>query len=182
MLFIANNANYQKFEALFNQYYSGLIVYASHFTGNRESAEDLVHDLFIHLWENCGLLETENIKAYLFTSIRNRALNYLSHLKIRNEYQEKTLRQGDVTGLLTWEYYVETELRQHIETAINHLSPQTRKIFLMSRFDHKTAAAIASELDLSPRTVEKHIEIALKNLKKELADYLPATLLFWLFS
>lgn len=93
-------------------------------------------------------------KPTLFASIRNRALNYLTHLKIRNDYQEKILQQGDITGLLTWEYYVEAELRQHIETAINHLPPQARKIFLMSRFDHKTAATIAVGIGVIPRTVE----------------------------
>ena len=106
----------------------------------------------------------------LFTSIRHRCLNYLDHLKIRNEYQEKILQKRDITGMLTWEYYVEAELRQHIETAIDHLPPQARKIFLMNRFDRKTAVTIAAELGLSPRTVEKHLEIALKNLKKELKD------------
>ena len=45
----------------------------------------------------------------------------------------------------------------------------------------KTAVTIASELGLSPRTVEKHLEVALKSLKKELKDYLPTTLLLWLF-
>lgn len=177
---VSPSAEYQKFEILFKRYYSGLVVYASRFTGESESAEDLVHDLYIHIWEDSHLLETENIKAYLFTSIRHRCLNYLAHLKIRNEYQEKIMQQGDLTGMLTWEYYIEEEMRQHIETAINHLPPQARKIFLMNRFDHKTAAAIAIELDLSPRTVEKHLEVALKNLKKELIDYLPGCLLFWL--
>ena len=130
---------YQKFETLFKQYYSGLVVYASRFTGNTENAEDLVHDLFIHIWEDNRILGTDHIKAYLFTSIRHRCLNYLDHLKIRNEYQEKILQKGDITGMLTWEYYVEAELRQHIETAIDHLPPQARKIFLMNRFDRKTA-------------------------------------------
>lgn len=171
---------YQQFEILFNRYYSGLVMYARKFTDDTESAEDLVHDLFIHLWENVGLLNIENIKSYLFTSIRHRCLNYLAYLKIRSEYQEKILQKGDITGLLTWEYYVEEELRQHIETAINNLPPQARKIFLMSRFEHKTAVTIATELDLSPRTVEKHIEVALKSLRKELADYLPASLLLWI--
>ena len=95
--------------------------------------------------------------------------------------KEKILQKGDITGMLTWEYYVEAELRQHIETAIDHLPPQARKIFLMNRFDRKTAVTIASELGLSPRTVEKHLEVALKSLKKELKDYLPTTLLLWLF-
>ena len=152
---------YQKFETLFKQYYSGLVVYASRFTGNTENAEDLVHDLFIHIWEDNRILGTDHIKAYLFTSIRHRCLNYLDHLKIRNEYQEKILQKGDITGMLTWEYYVEAELRQHIETAIDHLPPQARKIFLMNRFDRKTAVTIAAELGLSPRTVEKHLEVAL---------------------
>ena len=73
---------YQKFETLFKQYYSGLVVYASRFTGNTENAEDLVHDLFIHIWEDNRILGTDHIKAYLFTSIRHRCLNYLDHLKI----------------------------------------------------------------------------------------------------
>ena len=173
---------YRKFELLFKRYYSGLVVYASRFTGRTETAEDLVHDLFVHIWENDrSLLENQQVKYYLFTSVRHRCLNYLAHLKVRNEYQEKILQKRDITGMLTWEYYVEAELRQHIETAIDHLPPQARKIFLMNRFDRKTAVTIAAELGLSPRTVEKHLEIALKNLKKELKDYLPATLLLWLF-
>ena len=50
---------YQKFETLFKQYYSGLVVYASRFTGNTENAEDLVHDLFIHIWEDNRILGTD---------------------------------------------------------------------------------------------------------------------------
>ena len=79
------------------------------------------------LQEDNRILGTDHIKAYLFTSIRHRCLNYLDHLKIRNEYQEKILQKRDITGMLTWEYYVEAELRQHIETAIDHLPPQARK-------------------------------------------------------
>ena len=169
---------YQRFEILFKRFYNGLVVYARHFTGVPEIAEDLVHDLFIHIWEDNRILKTENIKSYLFTSIRHRCLNYLSHLKILNEYQEKIMQKGDVIGMLTWEYYIEEELRQHIVTAIDHLPPQARKIFIMNRFDHKTATEIAKELGLSSRTVEKHLELAIKSLKKELAEYLPTIILF----
>ena len=61
---------YQKFETLFKQYYSGLVVYASRFTGNTENAEDFVHDLFIHIWEDNRILGTDHIKAYLFRNIQ----------------------------------------------------------------------------------------------------------------
>ena len=120
------------------------------------------------------------LKAYLFSSVHNRCLNYLEQLNVRNKYQEQILQKGDITGLLTWEYYVESELQEHIEKAINQLPPQCRKIFIMNRFNDKSIAQIAEELEISPRTVEKHIEVALKKLRQELSDYLPAGLLFWL--
>lgn len=171
---------YNKFEVLFRKYYPGLVIYASRLIENREVAEDLIHDLFVHIWEKIDSLEAENIKAYLFISIRHRCLNYLEHLHIHTEYQKKIIQKGDIISSLTWEYFVESELRERLEAAIHKLPPQAQKIFLMSRFDNKTAIVIANELGLSPRTVEKHMEIALKTLKKELSDYLPMGILFFL--
>ena len=175
------NIEKKTFESLFNLYYSGLIVYANRFTNQIEISEDIVHDVFITLWEKKDSLLMESAKAYLFSSVRNRCLNHLEQLKVRNEYQEQLLQKGDITGLLTWEYYVESELREHIEKAIRQLPPQCQKIFIMNRFDGKSIAQIAEELEISPRTAEKHIEVALKKLRQELADYLPTGLLFWLF-
>ena len=169
-----------KFESTFNLYYSGLIVYANRFTGQTEISEDIVHDVFITLWEKRDSLQMNSAKAYLFSSVRNRCLNHLEQLKVRNEYQELILQKGDLTGQLTWEYYVERELQEHIERAIQKLPPQCQKIFIMNRFDSKSITDIAEELNISPRTAEKHIEVALKKLRLELADYLPAGLLFWL--
>lgn len=177
----ARNHN-SEFESVFNLYYSGLIVYANHFTGQMEISEDIVHDVFIALWEKWESLQMNSTKAYLFSSVRNRCLNHLEQLKVRNEYQEIILQKGDITGQLTWEYYVESELQEHIERAIQKLPPQCQKIFIMNRFDGKSIAQIAEELNISPRTAEKHIEVALKKLRQELADYLPAGLLFWLLN
>ena len=176
------NIEKKTFESLFNLYDSGLIVYANRFTNQIEISEDIVHDVFITLWEKKDSLLMESAKAYLFSSVRNRCLNHLEQLKVRNEYQEQLLQKGDITGLLTWEYYVESELREHIEKAIRQLPPQCQKIFIMNRFDGKSIAQIAEELEISPRTAEKHIEVALKKLRQELADYLPTGLLFWLLN
>lgn len=166
---------------LFNRYYSGLVVYAKHLLGSETNAEDIVHDVFASLWEKRETLDvTISIKSYLFASVRNRCLNYIIHLRVHNEYQEAILRKGDVSGMLTWDYYVESELSEMIEKAIDKLPPQCKRIFLMSRFEDKTAQQIAVELTISPRTVEKHMEKALRLLRLELQDYLPISLLLWL--
>lgn len=166
---------------LFNRYYSGLVVYAKHLLGSETHAEDIVHDIFTSLWEKRETLDvTISIKSYLFASVRNRCLNHLIHQRVHDEYQEAVLHKGDVSGMLTWDYYVESELSEMIEKAIDKLPPQCRKIFIMSRFEEKTAQEIADNLSISPRTVEKHIEKALRLLRLELQDYLPLGLLLWL--
>lgn len=170
------------FEKLFNTYYSGLVVYASRFTKDTAVAEDIVSDVFASVWENRSVLYLENTKSYLFSAVRNRSLNYLEQLKVRDDYQEEAMRKGEASGSLTWEYYVEGELREAIDKAIDTLPPQCKKVFTESRFKHKNVDEIARELDLSPRTVEKHIEVALKKLRVELQDYLPAAVLTWLLT
>ena len=177
---IQTDRNIDLFESLFNTYYSGLIVYATHLTGDTATAEDIVCDIFTSVWEKKEVLQMEERKAYLFSSVRNRSLNYLAQLKVRNNYQENIHQKGDVTGLLTWEYYVESELREHIEKAIRNLPPQCQKIFIMNRFDNKSVIEIAEELQISSRTVEKQIGIALKKLRIELADYLTIACLVYL--
>lgn len=174
------NRDIDLFESLFNLYYSSLVMYATHLTEDMAAAEDIVCDVFTSVWEKKEVLYMEERKAWLFSSVRNRSLNYLAHLKVRNNYQENILEKGDISGLLTWEYYVESELRKHIEQAIRQLPPQCQKIFIMSRFNNKKVSEIAEELQISSRTVEKQISIALKKLRIELADYLTVAFIIYL--
>ena len=68
-----------------------------------------------------------------------------------------------------------------IEQAINNLPPQCRSVFIKSRMENKNVNEIAEELQLSPRTVEKHIEVALKKLRNELKDHLLSLTLLEIF-
>ena len=97
-----------------------------------------------------------------------------------DEYREYIVQKGDVTGLLTWEYYVKSELKEHIERAVHNLPAQCQKSFIMNRFENKSVAEIANEMQLSTRTVEKQIGIALKKLRVDLADYLSVAYLIYL--
>ncbi|GHT75393.1 hypothetical protein AGMMS50262_10560 [Bacteroidia bacterium] len=69
------------------------------------------------------------------------------------------------------------EINEIVEKVIENLSPQAKIIFEMSRKKGMKSAEIAKQLNLSVRTVEKHIYQALKLLKKQLADYMPLIIL-----
>ena len=170
------------FEALFSRYARGMVVYAREFLSGMEEAEDLVHDVFVSLWEKMDRLSADTAGAYLFRATKNKCLDHLAHLKIRSRYQEDMLRNQDSPSAVGMDYYVESELRSYIESALNSLPPQRRKVFTMNRIEGKTPNEIAAELDLSPRTVEKHIELASKSVRAYLSQYLSCLVVFLLWN
>ena len=138
------------FEKLFNTYYSGLVVYASRFSKDTAVAEDIVSDVFASVWENRSVLYLENTKSYLFSAVRNRSLNYLEQLKVRDDYQEEAMRKGEATGSLTWEYYVEGELREAIDKAIDTLPPQCKRCSRKADSSTKTWTKSPANLTCRP--------------------------------
>ncbi len=164
------------FDDLFRHYAKGLVVYAMEYLGSHQEAEDVVHDIFVSLWEKIGTLGNDNVKAYLFRATRNRCLDHLARRKVRSDYQRRLMAED-------WEFdfdgFVESELEQKIAAAMAKLPPQRQKVLTMSRFDGKSASDIASELGISPRTVEKHIEMAVKSLRVELRNVVPVMLIYY---
>lgn len=163
------------FEIIFRHFYSGLCVFAKQYVLSLEFAEEIVQDTFVHLWEDRKKIKTElNFKSYLFTCVRNRCLDYIKHQNIKNEYNLKIQdfyneRQAEEE----YDFFIESELREKIETAIKLLPKQTKTIFELSRFEDKKNNEIADELNISIKTVEAHITKALKILRKDLKEYLP---------
>lgn len=176
-----NNKNKVVFDFVFNYYYSGLCAFANQLVEDRAVAEDLVQDLFFKIWVSKSKLEiVTSLKSYLFAAVKNKALNHLKHLKVKEEYgnyiSDKTERERQ---LQNWEF-AEPELAELIDKAIQKLPPRCREIFILSRFEGKDNDSIATTLGLSKRTVELQISNALKQLRIELKDYLPLALLLYL--
>ncbi len=171
------------FDFIFNFYYSGLCAYARKWIGSAEIAEDLVQDFFVRLWTNSQKLEiTSSLKSYLFTSVKNTALNHLKHAKIRELYAIQMMQSASENeGSANWEF-TESELTEIIEKGMAKLPPRCREIFILNRFNGKDNREIAEMLGISKRTVELQISNALRILRIELKDYLPSILLLYLLN
>lgn len=167
------------FDFIFSYYYTGLCAYARRWVDDQDIAEDLVQDFFVRLWINSSNIEiTTSLKSYFFTSIKNRAVNHLKHVKITEKFGAQVLNSPNEEHS-NWEF-TETELTDLIEKGMQKLPPRCREIFILSRFEGKDNAEIAGRLGISKRTVELQISNALKILRTELKDYLPSMLLFWI--
>jgi RNA polymerase sigma-70 factor (ECF subfamily) len=129
-------------------------------------AEDLVSEVFYQFYAKETYEEiTISFRAYLFKAVRSRALNFMrweagrsADIEAYDEVSDRACQEPD--SIVEYE-----ELYHSIQDAINAMPPQRRKIFLMNRFENLKYAEIASDLGLSPRTVEVQIRKASIYLK-----------------
>lgn len=157
------------FESLFKIYYRKLILFANRFVNDLDVSEEIVCDVFAILWERGHEINfSETFSSYLFKTVQNRCLNYLKHKKIENLYVSYLERNKLLDQVIenAESRYFEKEMSHHIATALEALPEKCREIFVMSRFGNKKYKQIAEELNLSPKTVERQISIALEKLRK----------------
>ncbi|PWJ60458.1 RNA polymerase sigma-70 factor (ECF subfamily) [Dyadobacter jejuensis] len=159
-------------ELLFRLYYSPLCSYAVRFVYSKEVAEDIVSEIFYNLWNSQSYKAiNSSYRAYLFRSVRNRSYNYLASA----HHQKTPINSLDLEEHPSDESAEDMiqidELLGKIQQVVNALPPKCKEIFVRSRFEGQKPKEIATELNLSVRTVENHLFKAISILKNALRDY-----------
>lgn len=169
----------QVFEQLFRDQYPVLCGYARKYLDDVDQAEEVVQEMFFNFWQKRKEVDINtSIEAYLFRSVRNSCLNYLKHLKIREEHRLATNHEIRQKEQEIHDNVVVLELQERIENVIDQLPPERKKIFKMSRYEELKYKEIADQLNLSVKTVEGQMSKALKHLRLHLADYLSLFIVF----
>lgn len=154
----------QGLQLLFDRFYRPLCVYALKFIDDMQVAEDLVQDVFVRFWEEKKYRSVQgSLKNYLFVSIRNRSINYLTSKKVVNTDYIETLKKE-----FTFHQFEEDELeekKKKLNQEIAKLPPQSQKVLKMIVFERKKYKEVAEELDVSINTVKTHFSRALKHLR-----------------
>ncbi|HEX3009706.1 MAG TPA: RNA polymerase sigma-70 factor [Bacteroidales bacterium] len=159
------------FEALYKGFFSMLCMFSYRYVKKTEIAEEIVQDVFYHIWEKRSQFElTTSFKSYLYKSVHNNSLKHLRHQKIVLAYENSTAFSGSekVTGQNILE---ETEVFQILHDVIDDLPERTRDIFQLNRFKGLKYQEIAEYMQISVKTVEAHMSSVLKILRTRLKDY-----------
>ncbi len=161
--------NEKSFEIIYNRYSSKLYSAAYNILRNKEVCEDLVQELFIDLWTKKDRLEILNLKSYLYRSIRNKVLMVLRSGRITLGLEVVEMLIGEYA---TDDHIIEKEIRESLDRGISALPEKCREIFVLSRKDQLSRKEIASQLNISVKTVENQLTNALKRLRTSLGDFL----------
>ncbi len=168
------NSDEEKFiEFLFKLFYAPLCKAVYNIVFDRDAAEDIVQDVFVKVWHKRDRLDlSQSVKAYLYRSAFNTALNYLEKNKKKVMLDDVLLSRTNQSSNLTEESLNYQEIEQKISEAIAQLPPRCRAVFTMSRFEEMSYQEIAQTLGISVKAVEKQISKALQQLRKRLRVYI----------
>lgn len=159
----------ESFHNIFNQYYAALCHFACRYVEDAETSADIVQDSFVKLWQiRKDFAYEHQVKAFLYTVVRNRALNELEHSKVEYEYMCKLSEKR--ADCFFHDAVVEEETYRILSGAIDCLPEQMRNIMHLA-LDGKKNAEIALELGISAETVHTLKKLAYKKLRSLLKDY-----------
>ena len=171
----------EKFNDIYARYYVKLSRFAKLYVRNDQVAEDIATESMIKLWELMVKETVEKPLPLLLTIMKHKSLDYLkqqesvsAHIENEIEWQQQELAiRISTLEACNPENIFSEEIRTILVKTLQELPPQTRKVFMMSRFEQKSGKEIAEMLGITVKGVDYHIAKALKALRISLKDYLP---------
>ncbi|MEH6680328.1 MAG: RNA polymerase sigma-70 factor [Sediminicola sp.] len=162
--------NESAYAHLVERYHNRLCVYANSLIRDDLMAEDIVQNVFVHIWEKRQKLKSDlALESYLYRSVHNKFIDqyrkgkavmalekaYISALELATEEKDEVREQKILAFLFD---------------AIQELPPKCRQIFLLSKKEGLTNIEISEYLNLSKKTVEGQISKAFGILREKLGE------------
>ncbi|MBO9728516.1 MAG: RNA polymerase sigma-70 factor [Chitinophaga sp.] len=175
----------EAFTAIYLEYHGGIYNYLLKFTKNPVLTEDLVHDVFLKLWEARKQLDIKvSFSAYLYRIARNVALTQLNRIALFETIREEVMHRVSL-GINDQALMNEIEAKQYEELlrqAIDQLPAQRREAFILCRQQGKSYEEAASLMNISRNTFKQHLSLAVKSIKEYLLEHGNISLLILLVS
>lgn len=163
--------DHDSYETLFRLYYAKFVKFADSIIKDRQAAQDLVQEAFIKVWQNREKLdENLSIENYIYVIVKRLVLNYIRDCKEAESIDNESAGQirnnpSDSQDLLL----IANETRFRIQNIVENMPAQRKKVFIMSRYRHLSNKEIAEELNITVKAVERHITLALADLRKNIS-------------
>ena len=155
------------FRQIYTGFYKRLYQFSLAIVKTRESAEEIVEDVFVSIWQKRNELSSiRNLRVYLYTATKNASLNYLSRkarASVTEPFDHIHVGMSD-TALTPEQILITTEIQQKIQKTVEALPPRCKMIFRLVREDGLRYKEIAEILNISVNTIDAQMAIAVKRI------------------
>jgi len=159
----------QAYKQLFQLFYPSLVSFAISVIRSKELSEEIVSDVFIKIWERRHQLDkVENLSYYLFTAVKNKCLNQLTHQKTKIGLEILEVNDGVFEFKSLYhdpeQKMISAETINEIQKAIQELPPRCRLIFKLIKEEGLRYKEVAELMQLSVKTIENQMALAFKKI------------------
>ncbi len=160
----------EQFSVLYDRHYRRLYNYAYKVLREKEIAEELVQESFIKLWQKIDSISKveRSIESYLITVLKNKIIDHHRKNNTKNKHLNLYALNRDSQQEMNHEW----ELSEQIQSIYASMNQKTLEIFRLSREQGLSYKEIASQKNISIKTVELHISKALSIFREQLKNYL----------
>lgn len=168
----------EAFSEVYERYWQRVFGLAYRKLKSRETAEELVQDLFATLWHKRAEHRIEHLEHYLLGAINRRIIGHLRAHQVRTAYADYCRWHQQETTQETEQTIAVADLSEAFAKALLRLPEQSREIFRLSRLEHTSVQEISHRLNLSAKAVEYHLTKSRRLLRGYLRDFVLVALLF----
>lgn len=156
------------FRCIFDAYYPQVYGFIKSILKTEEDASDIAQEVFIKLWlMRAALPDISSLSSYIYRMSLNQTISYLRKNRI-----ETTPSDIDVAYDQLVENQIDIKNKESvISDLVSRMPEQRRKIFVLSRFEQLSNDEIASRLNIKKKTVENHLNLALRELRTALSIF-----------
>jgi RNA polymerase sigma-70 factor (ECF subfamily) len=172
---IAEFDDKEAFKIFFNLYYTKLIKFALLFVPSKQQAEDIVSEVLIRLLKKRRQLSAiDNFEGYLFLSVKNQALSSIKKVSARISFNSIDMEGTQLSSeqVNPESIFLDDELRDLVFKTVENLPPRRKMIYKMIKDDGLKYKEVADLLAISQKTVENHLDIAIKEVRTSVTLYL----------
>lgn len=150
---------------LYDRYASSLLALGQRILGGRRDAEDLLHDVFVEVWQQAGDYSPErgSVKSWIFLRMRSRAIDRLRLASRKNvELGEQVL--ATATRDLAEDPALSPD-RAQVRDTLSSLPPDQRVAIELAYFGGLSGAQIAVQLGVPLGTVKTRLALGMSKLR-----------------
>ncbi|WP_336533542.1 sigma-70 family RNA polymerase sigma factor [Bacteroides acidifaciens] len=150
----------------YEEYYQVILTYITYRITHRYEAKDLTQDVFVRLLDYKQMLRPDTVKYFLFTIARNIITDYIRRYYKKQEIDSYMYDFAVTSSNETEETIIADDLASVEQRQLALFPEQRRIVYTLSRYEDKSSAEIAEEMQLSRRTVENHLFIGRREMRE----------------